>query len=182
MALESEWSNPKEFQDNTTLPEGDLNTYISQNLLYLYDTLSLPRIFGNFEYPAPGTDWTPHLEGAGLAAALATKKLWLTLDGLRVGEQIISYKIKGDCTEVLALTLDCKLVRINQANPITTTDIPGGAIVQIAADGEIDVEAVLTDPEVVAVDKAYKLEILGTTGVGDSITITHAEVVVDPPA
>jgi hypothetical protein len=34
------------------------------------------------------------------------------------------------------------------------------------------------DDETVATDKQYVLEILGTTGVGDSITLIGAEVVV----
>ena len=38
--------------------------------------------------------------------------------------------------------------------------------------------ATLTTPEGVATDKQYKLEILGTTGVGDSITVIGAEVIV----
>ena len=129
-----------------------------------------------FQYPAPGTDWTPQLEGAGLGASLTTKKCWLPLNFLKIGDQIISYKLVGDIVEAAAATLDCKLVSVNKADPITTTDVAGGGITQVDADGNFDVEAVLTAAEVIVTDKQYTLEILGTTGAGDAITVMGAEV------
>ena len=72
--------------------------------------------------------------------------------------------------------LDCKLVRVNLANPLTTTDIAGGGIVQVTADGNFDVLATLNAVEVVATDKQYKLEIEATTGIGDGIYVIGAEV------
>ena len=131
----------------------------------------------NFVCPAPGTDWTPQLEGVGLAQSLAAKKCWLPLNFLKIGDIITSYNLVGDATEAAALTLDCKLVRINKADPLTTTDITNGAIVQVTADGVID-SAANPDDETIATDKQYVLEILGTTGAGDSITLIGAEVVV----
>lgn len=130
-----------------------------------------------FICPAPGTDWTPQLSGAGLAASLTTKKCWIPLT-LQVGDKIVSYTLVGDATEAAALTLDCKLVRINEGDPITTTDIDGGGITQIAVDGDFRAEAILTDAEIVAADTQYALEILGTTGVGDSITVIGAEIAI----
>jgi hypothetical protein len=137
------------------------------------------RVFmiNGFTYPAPGTDWTPQLAGAGLAASLATKKCWIPLNFLKVGDVITAYSLVGDATEATALTLDCKLVRVNKADPLTTTDITNGAIVQVTADGNFDVVA-NPDDETVATDKQYVLEILGTTGAGDSIVITGAEVTI----
>jgi hypothetical protein len=131
-----------------------------------------------FQYPAPGTDWTPQLEGAGLAQSLTAKKVWIPLNFLKIGDAIIVYKLNGDATEAAALTLDCKLVKVNLADPLTTTDVAGGGITQIDADGDFSSEAVLTAPEVIAVDKQYTLEILGTTGAGDSITVIGAEVLI----
>lgn len=131
-----------------------------------------------FQYPAPGTDWTPKLEGAGLAQNLATKKVWLPLNFLKIGDGIVSYKLVGDAIEAAALTLDCKIVRVNLADPLTTTDIAGGGITQIDADGDFDSEATLTAIEIVATDKQYVLEILATTTGGDSITVIGAEVLV----
>ncbi len=141
--------------------------------------LSTSHVFhvNNFQYPAPGTDWTPKLEGAGLAQSLSAKKCWMPLNFLKVGDIITGYRLVGDAIEADALTLDCKLVRINKADPITTTDITNGAIVQVTADGNFDVAAA-NDAETVATDKQYVLEILGTTGVGDSITVMGAEVIV----
>jgi hypothetical protein len=79
--------------------------------------------------------------------------------------------------EVLAATLDCKLVQVNKADPITTTDLTNGAIAQVAVDGNFDSTANVDDTTV-ATDKQYILEILGTTGVGDSIIVMGAEVTI----
>ncbi len=132
-----------------------------------------------FNSPAPGTDWTPQIEGNHLAASKTTKKFWIPLDFLKIGDEIVSYKLVGDATETNALTLDCKLVRINKANPLTTTDVTGGGITQVDADGNFDVEAVLGSVETVATDKEYALEVLGTTAVADTITVIGAEVKVN---
>src|SRR4030042_1498478 len=132
-------------------------------------------LFNTFICPAPGTDWTPQLEGCGLAASKSAKKCWIPLSGLKIGDIITTYNIVGDATEAAALTLDCKLVQINKADPLTTTDITNGAITQVTADGNFDATA-NCDDTTVATDKQYRLEILGTTGVGDSIIVTGAEV------
>lgn len=132
-----------------------------------------------FQYPNPGTDWTPELNGAGLAANLAAKKCWLPLNFLKIGDEIVSYKLTGDAVEAAAITLDCKLVSINLADPITTTDVTGGGIVQVDADGDFDVEATLGAVETVATDKMYTLEVLGTCGAADAITVMGAEVKVN---
>jgi len=133
-------------------------------------------VANNFKCPASGTDWTYQLEGAHLAASLGAKKCWLPFNFLKEGDEIISYKLVGDGVETNAFTLDCKLVRINKGDPLTTTDVAGGAIAQVNADGVFDSLATLTNPEVVTTDKQYALELLGTTGVADTITVMGAEV------
>lgn len=130
-----------------------------------------------FQYPAPGTDWTPALTGAGLAQNLAAKKVWLPFNFLKVGDIITTYNLVGDVVEAAAATLDCKLVQINKADPITTTDITNGGMTQIVADGNFD-STVNCDDTTVATDKQYTLEILGTTGASDSIIVMGAEVTV----
>jgi hypothetical protein len=134
-------------------------------------------LVNNFVCPAPGTDWTPELNGVTLGASLTSKKCWLPLNFLKLGDVIISYKIVGDVTEAAAATFDCKLVQINKADPLTTTDVTDGGITQVDADGNFDSEADHTDTTV-ATDKQYTLELLGTTGAGDSITVIGAEVVI----
>ncbi len=131
-----------------------------------------------FQFPDTVNDWAPTVEGSALPATRAAVKCWLPLNFLKIGDYIISYKLVGDILETAAVTLDCKLVRVNLADPITTTDVAGGAIVQLDADGNFDSLATLTDIEVVATDKQYTLEILGTTGAGDAITVIGAEVMI----
>ena len=130
-----------------------------------------------FICPAPGTDWTPQLEGVGLAQNKAAKKFWIPLNFLKVGDIITGYRIVGDAIETTALTFDCKLVRINKADPLTTTDVTNGGIVQVIADGNFDVLA-NNDDETVATDKQYVLECLGTTTATDTIYVIGAEVLV----
>ena len=64
------------------------------------------------------------------------------------------------------------------ADALTTDDIVGGDIVEIDADGDFDSEATLTAIETVATDKQYVLEILGTTGALDTLTVMVAEVLI----
>ena len=141
--------------------------------------LSSSRAFmvNNFQYPAPGTDWTPTIYGAYLAASKSAKKVWLPLNFLKIGDIITAYNLVGDAIETTALTLDCKLVQVNKADPLTTTDITSGGMVQVTADGNFDVAVNPTDTTV-ATDKQYLLEILGTTGVGDEIYVIGAEVTI----
>jgi len=143
------------------------------------DDLVTGRVFhvNAFNCPAPGTDWTPDITGVTLPASKTSKKFWIPLNFLKVGDIITSYNIVGDATEAAALTLDCKLVKVNKADPLTTTDITNGGITQITADGSFDSNAAVDD-ETVATDKQYLLEVQGTTGVGDSITVIGAEVTV----
>ena len=148
------------------------------NFQLLFSARDVNFMANAFQYPAPGTDWTPKLEGAGLAQNLAAKKCWIPLNFLKIGDAVVSYTLNGDAIEAAALTLDCKIVSVNLADPITTTDIAGGGMTQVDADGDFSVNVVLTAPEVIAADKQYVLEILGTTGAGDSITVMGAEVLV----
>lgn len=150
----------------------------SGNLHLLYTDRQLVFCVNAFQYPAAGTDWTPTITGAQLGASKTAKKCWLPLNFLKVGDQIVSYYIVGDATEATALTLDCKLVRINYADPLTTTDISGGAITQITIDGNFRSQAILTSPEVVAIQKQYLLEINGTTGASDQIDVIGAEITI----
>jgi len=150
----------------------------SGNLHLLYTDRQLVFCVNAFQYPAAGTDWTPTITDAQLGASKTAKKCWLPLNFLKVGDQIVSYYIVGDATEATALTLDCKLVRINYADPLTTTDISGGAITQITIDGNFRSQAILTSPEVVAIQKQYLLEINGTTGASDQIDVIGAEITI----
>jgi len=131
-----------------------------------------------FQYPAPGTDWTPQLEGAGLGSDLGAKKVWIPFNFLKIGDGIISYKLVGDAIDNTALTLDCKLVSVDLDDPLGTTNVPGGNIAQINIDGDFDAEKTLTAIETVVTDKQYVLEILGTTDNTDEIYVMGAEVLI----
>jgi len=144
----------------------------------LWRTITRVFMVNAFQYPATATEWAPTITGAYMAASIAAKKCWLPLNFLKIGDAIVDYKLTGDMIEAAAVTLDCKLVRVNLVDPLTTTDVAGGDIAQVDADGDFDSLATLTAAEVVATDKQYLLELLGTTGIGDSIYVMGAEVTI----
>ena len=130
-----------------------------------------------FVYPAPGTDWTPGDNGAYLGSSKTTKVVYLPLPFLKIGDIITSYNLVGDAIITGTSTLDCKIVRVNKADPLTTTDLTNGAITQITADGNFDSTANVDD-ETVATDKQYYLRIVATTDVADEFYVIGAEVVI----
>jgi len=153
------------------------------NMQLLYAARDVTFMVNAFQYPAPGTDWTPAITGAILATNIAAKKCWIPLNFLKIGDQIISYKIVGDMHEEGGdtCTFDCKLVRVNKADALTTTDVPGGDIVTVVADGNFDSLATLTALEPVITDKQYLLELLGTTSnisANEFVKVIGAEILV----
>jgi hypothetical protein len=145
---------------------------------------AVSRVFlvNNFLCPAPGTEWTPTIKGVELAANKTSAKFWIPLDFLKIGDIITTYKIVGDAVKVAGdtVTFDCKLVQVNKADPITTTDITSGGIVQVAADGNFDVAA-NCDDTTVATDKQYLLECVGTNSnvsTTEHITVIGVEITV----
>lgn len=145
------------------------------NLYLLNTSRDVTFMVNAFQYPAPGTDWTPQLEGAHLASSKASKKIWIPLSFLKINDVIISYTIVGDAVISGTSTLDCKLTKVNKADPLTTTDVTNGAISQITADGNFD-SAASVDDETVVTDKQYTLEMQGTTDASDTFTVIGVEV------
>ena len=126
----------------------------------------------------PAARWQSVVEGVYLEASWSAKVLYIDLNFLKVGDKIISYKLVGDMIDSTACTLDCQLVRVDYADPITHTDITGGAIAQVNTDGNFSVEATLSAAETIATSKMYVLEITGTTSSSDEIYVMGAEVTI----
>jgi len=61
-----------------------------------------------FQYPNTGADWAPSATGASLPATRTGVLCWLPLNFLKLGDQILSYKLVGDMTDSGVTTLDCK--------------------------------------------------------------------------
>jgi len=167
-----------EIRDGTAWVEGDELHYFGAN-----DTEQIAGVasrtfhVNQFHFPDPISEWRPTLNGAYLPASLTAKKCWIPLNFLKAGDIITAYNLVGDAIETNALTLDCKLVQVNKADPLTTTDITSGAITQIIADGNFD-QAVNPTDTTVATDKQHLLELQGTTGVGDEIYVIGAEITI----
>jgi len=143
----------------------------------LYTARDVTFMANAFQFPVPATEWAPASLGARLPVAQTAAVAYLPLNFLKIGDVIISYKLTGDMVVAGTTTLDCKLVRLNLADPVTTTDITNGGITQLTADGDFD-SAAAVDDETVATDKMYYLLITGTTDAADTIDVMGAEVLV----
>lgn len=130
-----------------------------------------------FQYSNPTVEWEPSGFGAYLPVNQTAKITYLPLNFLKIGDVIISYNLTGDMIVAGTSSLDCKLVRVNLADPITITNITNGAIAQQTVDGDFDVTAAVDD-EAVVTDKMYHLLITGTTDAADEIYVMGAEVIV----
>ncbi len=139
------------------------------------------RHFNAFQYPAPGTDFTPGITGAALALNKSTKKVWLPFTGLKHGEEIVSYRLVGHSINYSGKTdtVDAKLVKVNLAAPVTTTDVASGSIVQVTVSTAIYALATLNTPETVASGKQYGLEIEGSASVSGAQVIMGADAVIN---
>jgi len=137
-------------------------------------------VANSFMCPTPGAaEWTPSALGVTLPTDSSAKKCWVPLDFLKVGDEIVSFTVVGNSLEAAAITLDCKLVSLTGADPITVTDVTGGAITQHTADGLIQAQKTLTAVETVATNMSYNFELLGTCGSGDSLSVIGIHVVVN---
>lgn len=140
-------------------------------------------VANNFMCPAPGTDWTPSSGGILLGLAKATKYAWMPLDFLKVGDEIVGYKLVGvfDNVSDLSGTLDASLVKVALGGAGAARSVPtGGSISQgVPGQGWISNTATLNAVEVVGANNAYQIEILGTTSVSAQLTVCQAEVTVN---
>ena len=129
------------------------------------------------QYPAPGTDFTPEQKGAALVASRTGKKCWIPLNMLKIGDEIISYKVLGRVTSSgNTVTVDAKIAKIAKVG--TVTNITGGAITQVSKSAAytLDEECTLTTLETVATDYMYNIEIAGTTAATTTIKIVGVEL------
>jgi hypothetical protein len=133
--------------------------------------------FNSFACPAPGTGWTPDIAGVTLPASQTAAKCWLPLSPLKSGDLVLDYTLLGDAVMVAALTLDCKLVLVEIADPIVPVNVTDGAMTQVVANGTFG-EKILPASNYVGPGSQLCLEIVGTTGVGDSITVTGAQITI----
>ena len=159
------------------ITSGNITALTVAQIITLLGATSRTFLVNAFQFPDPISEWEPTIKGAYLSASLTAKRCWLPLNFLKLGDIITAYNLVGDAIETTALTLDCKLVRVNKANPLTTTDITNGGMTQVTADGNFDV-AVNPDDETVITDSQYCLEITGTTGLLDEIYVTGAEITI----
>ncbi len=153
--------------------------YIVRNHIEGGSPAATKRYFmcNDFQYPLAGTDFTPEQKGAALAASLTGKKVWVPLNMLKIGDEILSYKVLGVVTSSgNTVTVDAKIAKIAKAG--TVTNLTGGAITQVSktAAYTLDEECELTTLETIATDYMYNIEIAGTTAAATTIKIIGVEL------
>ncbi len=135
-------------------------------------------LFSDFQCPAPGTDWTPEKTGIGLIYGKTGSKAWLPLNALKLGDEIVGYRLAGYTVGATLSgdTLDCKLARIDEAVPVTASDLASGAIVQVTTSAAFYAAATLNAVATVTSGTQYTLEIAGSTSESGHQVIMGAEV------
>ena len=106
----------------------------------------------------------------GLPANQSASTFVIPLIGLKVGDTIVSYTVRGQIESAgNTSTLDADLRKLTVA-AANLTDASLGSITQVSvtADAIVSSEKVLATPEVVAADEQYYVLITGTTGAANT--------------
>ena len=123
--------------------------------------------------------WIPVRQGVYLEEYYDDIKCWLPFNFLKIGDEIVSYKLVGDLRGG-GSEVGCQLYRVPKSSTVTPVAVTGGAIATASSAGELDAEAVLTAVETVVTDYSYLLEIIGSnSGWTDWVYLMGAEVKVN---
>ena len=143
--------------------------------------------------PAPGTDWTPSEFGTYIDEGKTAKAYWIPLDFLKIGDEVVSYKLLGNVVGFSGETntLDAAFQVVTKAGSLSgtaaVTTAASGSIVQvIVASGstgvvanKVDSPATLNAVETIATDKMYHVLVTATTDASGHVSILGAEVTVN---
>jgi hypothetical protein len=165
---------------NGLYQDGSGNVTISGNLTLSGVIAGKVLHYNVFACPIPATEWAPAEIGVTLPVSKSASICYLRMSGLKTGEIIKSYLLKGAYTSTSSgnLTLDAAIYRVAGNGTITT--IGSGSISQVTANttGNISSTCDNTDETVVS-DSEYYLKITGTTGANCTISIVGVEATVD---
>lgn len=137
------------------------------------------------EYPLTGTDFTPNNEGGILGASLATKHCFIKVTGLKVGDEIIGYKLKGRVTSGgNAVTVDADFQKVPTAGtPADPTGDGSNDITQVSKTAGYTFgateEVTFTAPYTVVIGETYNIDVDATTLAATTAIIHGAEVIVN---
>jgi hypothetical protein len=109
----------------------------------------------------------------GLPASQTASTFVIPLSGLKVGDTIISYTVRGQIESagnIATLDADLRKLTIAAAN-ITDASIGGITQISATADAIVSSEKVLATAEVVAADEQYYVLITGTTAAATDIQL-----------
>ena len=130
-------------------------------------TLDSQKQLFNDAVVVTASGWVPATTGTtNLATNLSAKKFYIPLGGLRVGDQIVSFSIKGalSATGGAATVIDADLRKVTGAAD-AVTDASVGAITQVSvtADAALNASKTFAATETVATGFQYYVLVTGTT-------------------
>jgi len=139
--------------------------------------------FGTFNCPAVAEGYANE-EGCIVPASQTGTKIYVPLDGLKVGDKVISFRVFGYITSGgNAVTVDADIIEVPKAGtPADPTGDGSNDITQVSktAAYDMDEECVVTaDTCIIEADKTYHILLLSTTGAGCTIQYTGIEVTID---
>jgi hypothetical protein len=141
---------------------------------------AVPKLLALVPSDMAGGDWvtvTTH-PGLHLPASMTTELCHGKADGLTVGSIITGWQIGGVCTEVAGVTVTARLHKYTYDTGSIVDAAVGETVTLTKAAGVLSGAHTLASAETVSDNTAYALDIIGTTGVGDDVTICCAHILV----
>ena len=137
---------------------------------------SQTMLFNSFNMLA---NWVNAIDGtARLPASETAQKFTIPISGLKVGDELVAFRIVGQIESAGATaTLDADLRKVTKA-AADVTDASVGAITQVsvAADTAVDAAKTLAAVTTVAADFQYYVLVTGTTAGSTDIAVIGIEV------
>jgi hypothetical protein len=141
---------------------------------------AVPKLLALVPSDMAGGDWvtvTTH-PGLHLPASMTTELCHGKADGLTVGSIITGWQIGGVYTEVAGVTVTARLHKYTYDTGSIVDAAVGETVTLTKAAGVLSGAHTLASAETVSDNTAYALDIIGTTGVGDDVTICCAHILV----
>lgn len=136
------------------------------------------------DYPLQA-DFVADNEGAHLPASKTTKHCFIKVTGLKVGDQVVGYRLRGRVTSGgNAVTVDADFQKVPTAGtPADPTGDGTNDITQVSKTAAYTFGATedvtFTAPYTIIVNETYNIDVLVTTGAGCTAKIHGAEVLVN---
>lgn len=140
-------------------------------------------IWNTFRCTTPATEFAVNDEGALCPASQTAVHLYVSGAGLKVGDEIVSYRVNGYVTSGgNTVTVDADFMKVPAAGtPADPTGDNSNDITQVSKTAAYTLveTCTFTSPYTVVTTEAYNVDVLVTTAAGCTCQITSIEVTVN---